>query len=355
MNRPTYYDWNATNPIHPEVLKVMDFYFRDEFGNAGSRTHVYGLEAKKAVVQSREIISAVLNADPNEVIFTSGATESNNIAILGLMDWMKSNNKTKVITTKIEHKSILEPVACLKNYGFNIEYLSVDSTGRIDPKELNKLLDDTTGLVSIMQVNNETGIIQPISECCDILKSHAAYFHVDAAQGFSKLIQPLQNKRIDMISFCAHKIQGPKGVGGLCLRRRHYKRPPLTPLMYGGGQEMGLRPGTLPTPLIAGFSKAVQLLTENNSAWWKEKLAIKNLILSEINDQFLLVGDQKYSMPNCICAIFPEWDSEAFIMSNKEKWAISNGSACTSEQMEQSHVLLAMGLDKANGWIRFSF
>lgn len=355
MVRPTYFDWNATTPIHPQVLKVMDFYFRDEFGNAGSRTHIFGLEAKKVVAQSREKISTLLNAEPNEVIFTSGATESNNISILGLIDWAKSNNKTKIITTRIEHKAVLEPVAYLEKIGFDVEYLSTDTTGRINPEELKTLLDERTGLVSIMHVNNETGIIQPIPECCEILRTHDAYFHVDAAQGFAKLIQPLQNKRIDMISFCGHKIQGPKGVGGLCLRKRRYKRPPLTPLMYGGGQELGLRPGTLPVALIAGLSKAAELIATNNSSWWQEKIEIKKTILSELNDSFILAGDQDHVMPNCICAIFPEWDSEAFIMANKERWAISNGSACTSEKIEPSHVLLAMGLDSTHGWIRFSF
>lgn len=358
MGKVEYLDWNATTPVRREVVDVMNFYFTEEYGNAGSRTHAYGVEAKKAVTLAREIISSVANSEGNETIFTSGATESNNIAILGLADYGKAVNKRKIITTSIEHKAVLEPYSYLDRNGFNVHYLSVDKSGRIDPEELVETIDNDTLLVSIMHVNNETGIRQPIEECCEVLKGYDAYLHVDAAQGFAKDLSPLKNKRIDFISMSGHKIQAAKGVGALIMRKRKYRKPPLTPIMYGGGQEQGLRPGTLAVPLIAGFGKAIELVSTNNGEWWNSKKNQKQQLLKSFNQKkfdYELIGDQEFSMPNCFFAIFQNWDSEAFILAHKNQWAISNGSACTSDKIEPSHVLTAMGYDGKKGGVRFSF
>jgi cysteine desulfurase len=358
MGKSEYLDWNATTPVRKEVVDVMNYYFTEEFGNAGSRTHSFGLEAKKVVTLTREIISAVANAEASETIFTSGATESNNIAILGLAEYGREVNKRKIITTSIEHKAVLEPYYHLERNGFEVNYLSVDRSGRVDPEELVNVLDDDTLLVSIMHVNNETGIRQPIEECCEVLKNHNAFFHVDAAQGFAKEIPPLKNKRIDFISISGHKVQGPKGIGALIMRKRKYRRPPLKPLIYGGGQELGLRPGTLAVPLIAGLGKAIELISLDNEEWWNSKNQKKLQLLKSIDLEELdyeLVGDQEYCMPNCFFAVFKNWDSEAFILAHKDRWALSNGSACTSDRIEPSHVLKAMDYDAVRGGVRFSF
>ncbi len=355
MTKPLYLDWNATTPLHPKVLEIMDFYFKEEFGNAGSRTHVYGLEAKKGVNKAREQIAQVVSAEPNEVIFTSGATESNNLSILGLEKYGKESNKLHILTSPIEHKAVLEPIRELERRGFDLEILSMDKSGRIDPADLEMRLRDDTLLVSIMQVNNENGIRQPIHECAELLKKSDAYFHVDAAQGFGKELPPLKHSRIDLISCSSHKIQGPMGIGSLITSKRKYRRPPLTPLFFGGGQENGLRPGTLAVPLIAGFGMAAEILTVNNISWWEEKQKIKLELLSEIKDSYQFVGDQQFAMPNCFSLIFDNWDSEAYLLAHKDDWALSNGSACTSDKITPSHVLKAMGLNAVKGGIRFSY
>ncbi len=354
-NRPRYLDWNATTPINQEVLEIMNYYFKVEFGNAGSRTHIYGVEAKKAVNKTRSIIANIVNADETEIIFTSGATESNNIAILGLQEFAESKKLFHIISTSIEHKAVLGPLDALKHKGFIIDLLPVGPSGRIDPNDLAKLIRKDTLLVSIMQVNNETGIIQPINECAEILQNSTAYFHVDAAQGFAKEKTTLTNKRIDFISISGHKIQGPKGIGALVTRKRDFIRPPLQPLMYGGGQEMGLRPGTLAVPLIVGMGKAAEIISNKGIEWWNEKLQTKQELLDTINEKYIIVGDQQYAMPNSVYLMFEEWDSEAFIFSKKQSWAIANGSACTSDKVTPSYVLEAMGLNSVHGAVRISW
>jgi len=353
--RPLYLDWNATTPLHDEVWEVMSYYFREEYGNSGSRTHIYGSKAKKAVNHAREQIASVVECLPNEVIFTSGATESNNIAILGLEAFGRETSKMHIISSPIEHKSVLEPLKEMARRGFNVEYLPMDSSGRVNPEDLANSIRPDTLLVSLMQVNNETGVRQPIKECTKMLGSYEAFFHVDAAQGFAKDIPPLNNERIDFISASSHKVQGPKGIGALITRKRRYKRAPLKPLLYGGGQEISLRPGTLAVPLIAGFGKAAELNQLNNSEWWSEKEATRQMIRNQIEKEFQIVGDEKFIMPNCFSLIFENWDSEAYILKQKDHWALSNGSACTSANIEPSHVLTAMGYDTKKGAVRFSW
>ena len=227
-----YLDCNATTPIEPEVVEKINHYLTKDFGNEGSHTHEYGSIAKKAVQEARDNIGNIVEASRNEIIFTSGATESNNIAILGLKDYGIENNKKHIITTAIEHKAVLEPIEELKKIGFEIDILPVDKSGRVNTKDIKDKLRKDTLLVSVMSVNNETGLIQPIKEISELIKDQECYFHVDAAQGFGKDIETLKNKRIDLMSISGHKIYGPKGIGALVTRLRNFNKPPLKPLFF---------------------------------------------------------------------------------------------------------------------------
>jgi len=256
---PVYLDCNATTPIEPAVGEVVRGYLFEEFGNEGSRTHEYGARAKQAVQRARDQVAAVVGVGRDEVLFTSGATEANNLAILGLIEFGLAENKRHVITTAIEHKAVLEPIAVLERRGFTVTVVPVEQDGTVRPDAIRAALRPDTVLVSVMAANNETGARQPISEITDTLASHEAFFHTDAAQSFGKDLAVLRNPRIDLLSVSAHKLYGPKGIGALVTRRRGYAKPPLSPLMHGGGQERGLRPGTLPVALIAGLGKAAEL------------------------------------------------------------------------------------------------
>src|ERR1041385_4266920 len=260
-----YLDCNATTPIDPEIEREFLIYVREEFGNAGSRTHEYGNRAKRAVQNSRDQIAAVVKAQREEVIFTSGATESNNLAILGLREHAEKTGRRHIVSTAIEHKAVLEPLEFLAGHGFEITLVKPCASGAVLAEQIAALLRPETILVSVMHVNNETGIIQPLDEIAKTLDNHEAYFHVDAAQGFGKRIPDLQNPRIDLISVSGHKLYAPKGIGALILRRRGFHRPPLTPLCFGGGQERGLRPGTQPVALIVALGKAAEMAARDHT------------------------------------------------------------------------------------------
>ena len=342
---PLYLDYSSTTPVKNEVLELMTRLFIEDFGNSGSRTHLHGSKAKEEVGKSREIIASLFECEPLEVIFTSGATESNNIAILGLEKYGKEEKKNHIITSAIEHKAVLEPIQYLEKNGFEVTYLKPNSKGQVEPHQVTEVIKEDTLLVSIMHVNNETGIIQPIEEIADELKDYKAFFHVDASQSFGKLNQPLKNKRIDMISISGHKIYGPKGVGVLVTRDRDYRRLPLEPLTHGGGQERGLRPGTLPVPLVAGLGLAAKLISEDKN-WWNDCKKIKDEALKSFNQLNINInGDQEFCMPHILNISFKEYDSEALIVMIKNDLSVSNGSACTSSSYEPSHVLKAMELD----------
>ena len=355
-NQPIYLDNAATTPLEPAVFEVMKRYFLYDFGNAGSRTHGYGAAAAAAVEEARREVGLVVDASPEEVIFTSGATESNNIAIQGLREDLRNRREIHIITTAIEHKAVLEPVEALLD--FPVTVLPVDSSGRVDPSDVADALKDSTGLVSIMHVNNETGIVQPIDDIAAVLENHWAWFHVDAAQGFGKDLPSLRNKRIDMISLSGHKIYGPKGVGALITRQRPDRtRPPLNPIAVGGGQERGLRAGTLPVPLIAGLGEAARLCRTNNDARNAATQQRASEILKFIDDNGGTVnGDRTNSISNNINASVEGLDSEAFIVSTKDLIAVSNGAACSSASYRLSHVLRAMNLpqERQTSAIRFS-
>jgi len=355
---PTYLDCNATTPLDPEVQKVLWYYLTSEFGNEGSRTHEFGARAKQAVQKARDQVAAVVSAKRDEVIFTSGATESNNLAVLGLQEAGQKQGKLHVITSSIEHKAILEPFGVLGQNGFEVTQLPVGAEGFVDPEAVRAALRQDTFLISVMQVNNETGVRQPLDAIAEALKDHAAYFHTDAAQGFGKDLEPLRNPRIDLISISGHKIYAPKGIGALILRRRGYDFPPLRPLVYGGGQERGLRPGTLPVALIAALGAAAEISVRDND---KRRLTCQNIrekaMITLAPLQSRLTGDQSLVMDHVINLAVPGFDSEALILALKDIVAISNGSACTSSSYKPSHVLKAMGMDddEANSCVRISW
>ena len=355
---PIYLDCNATTPIDPEVQDVLWHFLTTEFGNEGSRTHEHGARAKQAVQKARAQVATVVSAKRDEVIFTSGATESDNLAVLGLQEFGRKQGKLHVITSAIEHKAILEPFGVLRQNGFEVTMLQVGQDGFVDPEAVRAALRPDTLLVSLMQVNNETGIRQPISAIAEILKGHTAYFHTDAAQGFGKDVETLRNPRIDLISISGHKIYAPKGVGALIMRRRGYEFPPLRPLSYGGGQERGLRPGTLPVALIAALGKAAELSVLDHEkrlqACQKIKVAALEALLPL---QPRLVGDQSMAMAHVLSLALPGFDSEALILGLKDIISISNGSACTSSSYKPSHVLKAMGMDddEATACVRMSW
>lgn len=358
MNYPIYLDCCATTPIDNSVKETLLHYLTEDYGNEGSRTHEYGSRAKQAVYKARDQVAAVVGAKRDEVIFTSGATESNNLAILGLADTGRERNKQHIITSNIEHKAVLEPIECLGKQGFDISYLSVDRSGRIDPNAVQELLRPETLLVSVMQANNETGVLQPITEIAEVLQDHEAYFHCDAAQGFGKELASITNTRVDLISLSGHKIYAPKGIGALVARRRGYRKAPLHPLLVGGGQERGLRPGTLSVPLIAALGQAAACSWEECEARKEVCKKIRHEMLQVLETlDIQLTGDQHFTMPHVLNFSIDGIDSEALMVTLKDIIAISNGSACTSTSYTSSHVLRSMGFseDEANSCVRLSW
>ncbi len=356
--RPIYLDCAATTPVDPTVADLVYHIMTEEFGNAGSRTHIWGTEAKRLVEKAREQVAAVLEASPDEIIFTSGATEANNMAILGLTDYGLAEGRRHIISTQIEHKAVLEPLSEMERRGFEVTLLPCNHTGWVRPESVAAALRQDTLLVSIMQVNNETGIIQPIAEICEVLKSHPAYFHVDAAQGFGKEMTVLRNKRIDLISISGHKIFAPKGVGALITRRRNFKRAPLKPIMFGGGQEFGLRSGTLPVPLVAGLGHAAHLSQVEHAKRREYCTSLGNIIVKLFQEHgFTLIGDQNRRTPGIVCMAHKRFDSESIILALRDNLAFSNGAACSSATYTTSHVLQALGIepDLQQGAIRLSW
>jgi len=341
-----YLDSCATTQVDSRVAAVVQTFLLDEYGNAGSRTHSWGAKAAKTIEEARQQISGPVSSNPEEVIFTSGATESNNIALLGIAKHAQEVNKLHVITTAVEHKAVLEPTDYLKNIGFDVTVLPVDEKGWPNPKDLDKALRPDTVLVSTMHVNNETGVELPLNDYSDVLANHEAWWHVDAAQSYGKINEALINPRIDLISISGHKVFAPKGIGALIVRRRGYDRPPLTPLVYGGGQERGLRPGTLPVALIAGLGLAAELADTEANTRKKICSEYKNRVLNALSPLGIKInGDEERVVSHVLNVSVPGLDAEAALVATKDLIAVSNGSACTSSSYEPSHVLTSMGLD----------
>lgn len=344
---PLYLDYNASAPILPEVLDTMIDAYKNTPGNADSRTHIYGTNAQKHVNTSRMSIANILNIDPSELIFTSGSTESNNTVILGLQEYAKETGKKHIITTAIEHKSILEPLHYLESQGYRVDYVKPGLSGRIASEDILNRVSEQTCLVSVMFVNSETGIIQPVDEIGSELKKRDILFHVDATQALGKLNQEIRTLDYDLLSIASHKIGGPQGIGALIRRRNNYKNPPVKQLMYGGGQERGFRPGTTPVALVSGFAKAVDLSEKNLSSSADKCKAIKAKFFETISDlSYEINGDPNYCLPSTVNISIDGLDAEAAFLCLGDMYSFSNGSACNSSSHSLSYVLDAMGLSE---------
>jgi cysteine desulfurase len=353
---PAYLDCAATTPIDPRVQAEVLRCLGGEVGNAGSRTHEFGSRARAVVEHARDQVAAVTASSRGDVIFTSGATESNNLAIFGLA--AGAGNRRHVVSTAIEHAAVLEPLEELQRRGFEVTFVGPDSGGGVDAEALVAAVRDDTLLVSMMHVNNETGVILPIGDVADRLERSGVYLHVDAAQSFAREIPSLRHPRIDLISASAHKINGPMGVGALLARRRNGQRPPLQPIVFGGGQERGLRSGTMPVALIAGFGLAAELALSEADARAERCRALRRSVLEGLAPlEPSINGDPSRSVPYILNVAFPGLDSETVIEAWSGLVAISNGAACSSQRYTCSHVLSAMSVPawQRDGALRFSW
>ncbi|KAK9488397.1 pyridoxal phosphate-dependent transferase [Lipomyces starkeyi] len=343
--RPIYLDMQATTPLDPRVLDVMLRFYTGLYGNPHSRTHAYGWETDEEVEKARKYVADLINADPKEIIFTSGATESNNMSVKGVARFYK-NKKRHVITTQTEHKCVLDSCRHLQDEGFEVTYLPVQSNGLIDLAQLDAEIRPDTALVSVMTVNNEIGVIQPIEEIGKICRKHKVFFHTDAAQAVGKIDLDVNKANVDLMSISGHKIYGPKGIGACYVRRRPRVR--LEPIISGGGQERGLRSGTLAAPLIAGFGEACRIAKEE-MAYDHEHISKLSRRLSDgllAMDHTIRNGDPEHHYPGCVNVSFAYVEGESLLMALKDI-ALSSGSACTSASLEPSYVLRALGADDA--------
>ncbi|HET9678660.1 MAG TPA: IscS subfamily cysteine desulfurase [Buchnera sp. (in: enterobacteria)] len=354
---PIYLDYAATTPMDPLIVKKMIKYLTLDgtFGNAASRSHVLGWKAEESVDESRNIIAQLINADPREIIFTSGATESNNLAIKGYCDFYQKKGK-HIITSNTEHKSVLDTCRFLEKNSFKVTYINPDSNGLINPKEIGEKISKETILVSIMFVNNETGVIQKINEISEICNEKNVVLHVDATQAIGKIDIDLKKINIGLMSFSGHKIYGPKGIGALYVSRSP-KRIRLSAQIHGGGHERGMRSGTLPVHQIVGMGEAFRLAKINFVMEYKKLNFLKNKLWNGLKDieEVYLNGSFEITSPHILNISFNYVEGESLIMALKNL-AVSSGSACTSTSLEPSYVLRAMGIkdELAHSSIRFS-
>ena len=350
-----YLDNQATTPLDPIVFSAMEPWFTEKFGNASSRNHTYGWEAEEAVEIARESVAAIIGSLPKEIIFTSGATEANNIALQGAAKNYQNQGR-HIITLKTEHKAVMDVCQHLSKDGFDITYLPVDKDGILNVNKFEDAIRDDTILASVMHVNNEIGVIQPIKELGAICKNKGVIFHVDAAQSMGKLSINVDDMGIDLLSISAHKFYGPKGVGALYVRRKN-PRVQLQPIMFGGGHERGIRSGTLPVPNIVGFGKACDIAAD--------VMIEENLRISQLRDSLLrgiraenpnasINGCMEHRVAGNLNMSFPGANNEAIIAAVPDI-AISSGSACTTSTMEPSHVLLALGMSKEEAYSSLRF
>ena len=351
---PIYMDYSATTPIDPRVADKMIPYLREQFGNPASRSHMYGWTAEKAVEEARGYVAALVNADPREIIWTSGATESNNLAIKGAAQFYKTKGK-HIITVKTEHKSVLDTVRELERIGFEATYLEPQDNGLITVEQLAAAVRPDTILVSVMLVNNEIGVIQPIDEIGVFCRSKGIIFHCDAAQATGKVVIDLQKTKVDLMTFTAHKTYGPKGVGALYVCRKPRVR--LEAQMHGGGHERGLRSGTLPTHQIVGMGECFRIAKEEMDSEIGRIKALRDRLakgLQEIEEVYIN-GDMDHRVPHNLNVSFNYVEGESLIMAIKDI-AVSSGSACTSASLEPSYVLRALGRsdELAHSSIRFT-
>jgi cysteine desulfurase len=346
---PIYMDYNATTPADPRVVEAMVPYFFETFGNAASRSHVFGWKAEEAVEASREHVARLVGAEsPKEIVFTSGATESNNLALKGVAEFYREKGN-HIVTSVVEHKAVLDTCKRLEKSGFEVTYLPVDRFGMVDPGDVKKALSDRTILVSIMLANNEVGTVQPVAEIGRLTRERGVLFHCDAVQGAGKVDFNVVKANVDLASITAHKMYGPKGVGALYVRRSK-PRVRLVAQLDGGGHERGMRSGTLNVPGIVGFGKAAQIL---NAGWRDESARIfaqrerlRERLFAAIDDVHLN-GHPERRLPGSLNVAFNYVEGEAMMMAIKDV-AVSSGSACTSASLEPSYVLRSMGVDEEN-------
>lgn len=355
MQLPIYLDYQSTTPIDPRVAEYMCDILKNEIGNPHSRTHQFGWRAEEIVEEAREHVASLINAHPKEIIFTSGATESNNIAIKGAYEFYQ-NDKNHVITLATEHKCVINSCREVEQKGGKVTFLKVQKNGLVDLKELENTITDKTLLISIMAVHNEIGVIQPLKEIGELCRKKGVFFHTDAAQGFGKIPLDVNELNIDLMSISGHKIYGPKGIGALYVRRKPRIR--IRPLINGGGQERGLRSGTLAPFLVAGLGQAAKIAKKEMQQDNDKCVKLRERFMNSLKDvtKIYLNGDKKHRIPGNINLSFAGIEGESFIMAVKDL-AISSGSACTSASLEPSYVLHSIGVgdDLAHTSIRFGF
>ncbi|KPQ39196.1 MAG: cysteine desulfurase [Phormidium sp. OSCR] len=355
QQRPIYLDAHATTPVDERVLAAMLPYFTEYFGNPASINHQYGWEGEAAVTQARETLAAAINASPEEIIFTSGATEANNLALKGVAEAYFSKGR-HLVTLVTEHNAILDPMDYLQSLGFEVTRLAVTSDGLVDLQELAAALREETILVSVMAANNEIGVLQPIAEIGQLCRDRGILFHTDAAQAIAKIPLDVQAQSIDLMSLTAHKVYGPKGIGALYVRRRN-PRVRLAAQLHGGGHERGMRSGTLYPPQIVGFAKAVELglaqmeeestrLRELRSQLWERLSVLEGIYLN---------GHATQRLPGNLNVSFEGVDGQALLLGLQPVMAVSSGSACTSVKIEPSHVLAALGREESLAYASVRF
>ena len=354
MKFPIYLDYSATTPVDPRVAQKMIPFLTEQFGNPASRSHAFGWEAEKAVEEAREHVAALLSADPKEIIWTSGATEGNNLAIKGAANFYKGKGK-HIVTMKTEHKAVLDTVRELERQGFVATYLDPQQNGLLDLEKFKAALRPDTVLASVMMVNNEIGVIQPIAEIGEICRSKGIIFHCDAVQAAGKIPIDLQKLKVDLLTVTAHKVYGPKGIGALYVRRKPRVR--IEPQIHGGGHERGLRSGTLPTHQIVGMGEAFRIAKLEMAAESERIRALRDRLLAGFEDmeEVYVNGDMERRIPGNLNVSFNFVEGESLIMGIKDV-AVSSGSACTSASLEPSYVLRALGRsdELAHSSIRFT-
>jgi len=354
MKFPIYLDYSATTPVDPRVAQKMIPYLTEQFGNPASRSHAFGWEAEKAVEEAREHVAALLNADPKEIIWTSGATEGDNLAIKGAANFYKGKGK-HIITVKTEHKAVLDTVRELERQGFEATYLQPEQNGILDLEKFKAAIRPDTILVSVMMVNNEIGVIQPIAEIGEICRSKGIIFHCDAVQAAGKIGIDLQKLKVDLMTVTAHKVYGPKGIGAQYVRRKPRVR--IEPQIHGGGHERGFRSGTLATHQIVGMGEAFRLAQLEMATESERIRALRDKLLNGLRDmeEVYVNGDLEHRIPGNLNISFNFVEGESLIMAIKDV-AVSSGSACTSASLEPSYVLRALGRsdELAHSSIRFT-
>ncbi len=354
LKLPIYMDNHATTPVDPRVLEAMLPYFTQEFGNAASRSHAFGWNAEKAVDRARDQVGALIGASGKEIVWTSGATESDNLAIKGAADFYRDRGN-HIVTAQTEHKAVLDTCKRLEKQGFEVTYVPVDRDGRVNPATVERAMTDKTMLVSIMLANNEIGTVNPVDEIGKVVKGRGALFHIDAVQGVGKVPFDVNRAGADLVSLSAHKMYGPKGVGALYVRRKPRVR--IQPMIDGGGHERGMRSGTLNVPLIVGFGVAAEIARAEMPTESARLLALRerlrNGIQSRVSDTFVN-GSLEHRLPGNLNISFAYVEGEGMLMGLKDV-AVSSGSACTSASLEPSYVLRALGVDEelAHTSIRF--